>query len=409
MDSPRRQRSISLCQPHSTTPHLSRVGVPTRLPDALGCRPSTAGGRGATLSTFPLVPLTREPTCTQAIDPGISGSTLTPADTSRPSRSSGHSSDFPWSGSPWLAHGSPFHGNWFPNPTGLLLGAFGLPAHPMSHSPLPHPGTGPFPASHGPPTPLGRCAALATRLSLPRPLVPSSRVYTPPGRQQPCGAGPLDPLPSGDRFVRLARVAPFPPPSLSPVPRPRPIPLGCCAAPSHPSSRVYTPPGRQQPCGAGPQDPHPSGDRFVRLARVAPFPPFSPLPRPWPNPLACCAAPSHPSSRVSTPPGRQQPCGAGLLNPHPSGDRFVRLARVAPLPPPALSPVPPPMQKLSQAPKGAQFEPTRSEKSQNESSDVDSTKSEPRFEHRTRARTCPLPATVEANTQTAKRRQQGPG
>ena len=84
MDSPRRQGSISLCQPHSSTPHPSRVGVPTRLPDALGCRPSTAGGQGATLSTFPLVPLTREPTCTQAIDPGISRSTLTPADTSRP-------------------------------------------------------------------------------------------------------------------------------------------------------------------------------------------------------------------------------------------------------------------------------------------------------------------------------------
>ena len=71
MDSPCRQRSISLCQPHSTTPHPSRVGVPTRLPDALGCRPFTAGGQGATLSTFPLVPLTREPTCTQAIDPGV--------------------------------------------------------------------------------------------------------------------------------------------------------------------------------------------------------------------------------------------------------------------------------------------------------------------------------------------------
>ena len=70
MDSPRRQRSISLCQPHSTTPHPSRVGGPTRLPDALGCRPSTAGGQGATLSTFPLVPLTREPTCTQVFDPG---------------------------------------------------------------------------------------------------------------------------------------------------------------------------------------------------------------------------------------------------------------------------------------------------------------------------------------------------
>ena len=336
MDSPRRQRSISLCQPHSTTPHPSRAGVPTRVPDARGCRPSTTGGQGATLSTFPMVPLTRELTCTQAIDPGISRSTLIPADTSRPSRSSGHFPDFPCSGSPWLAHGSPLHGDW-------LLGAFRLPSHPMSHSPLPHPGTGPSPASHGLPTPSCRCAALATRPSPPRPLVPSSRVYTPPGRQQPCGAGLLDPVPSADRFVRLARVAPFPPPSLSPVPRPRPNPLGCCAAPSHPSSRVCTRPGRQQPCGAGPLDPHPSGDRFVRLARVAPFPPFSPVPRPQPDPLGCCAALLHPSSRVYTPPDSQQPCGAGPLDPHPSGDCFVHLARVAPLPPPPLTPVLPPM------------------------------------------------------------------
>ena len=219
MDSPRRQRSISLRQPHPTTPHPSRVGVPTRLPDALGCRPSTAGGQGATLSTFPFVPLTREPTCTQAIHLGISRSTLTPADTSRPSRSSGNFPDFPWSRFRWLAHGSPLHCDWFPNPTGLLLGAFGLPAHPMSHFPLPHPGTGLFPASHGLPSPPGRCAALATRPSPPRPLVPSSRVCTPPGRQQPCGAGPLDPHPSRDRFVHLARVAPFPP--FSSVPRPR--------------------------------------------------------------------------------------------------------------------------------------------------------------------------------------------
>ena len=273
MDSPRQQWSISLCQPHSTTPHPSRVGVPTPLPDALGCRPSTAGGQGATLSMFPLVPLTCEPTCTQASDPGISRSTLTSADTSRPSRSSVHFPDFLWSGSPWLAHGSPLHGDWFPNPTRLLLGAFGLPAHPMSHSPLPHPGTGPFPASRRLPTWSSHFAALATRPSPSRPLFPSSRLYNPPGRQQPCGAGTLDPPPSGDRFVRLARVAPFPPPPLPPVPHPRPSPLGCCAAPSYPSSRVYTPPGRQQPCGAGPLDPHPSRDRFLRLARVAPFPP----------------------------------------------------------------------------------------------------------------------------------------
>ena len=284
MDSPRRQRSISLCQPHSTTPHPSRVGVPTRILDALGCRPSTAGGQGATLSTFPLVPLTREPTCTQAIDPGISRSTLTPVDTSRPSRSSAHFPDFPWSGSPWLAHGPPLHGDWFPDSTRLLLGASGLSAHPMSHSPLPHPGTGPLQASRGLPTPSGGCAALATCSSRSRPLFPASRVYTPPGRQQPRGAGPLDPLASGDRFVRLARIAPFPPPPLSPVPRPRPNPLGCCAAPSNPSSRVWTTPSRQQPCGAGPLDPHQSGDRFVRLARVAPFPP--------PPLFPCAAAPA---------------------------------------------------------------------------------------------------------------------
>ena len=285
MDGPRRQRSISLYQPHSTTPHPSRVGVPTWLPDALGCPPSTAGGQGATLSTFPLVPLTHESTCTQAIEPAISRSTLTPADTSRPSRSSGHFPDFPWSGSPSLAHGSPLHGDWFPNPTGLLLGAVCLPSHPMSHSPMPHPVTGPFPASHHFPTPPGCCAALATRPSLSRPLFQSSRVYTPPGRQQPCGAGSLDPLSSGDRFVRLARAAPFPPPPLSPVPRPRPIPLGCCAAPSPPSSRVYSPLGRQQPCGAGPLDLHPSGDRFVRLARVAPLPPppLTPVPPHMPS------------------------------------------------------------------------------------------------------------------------------
>ena len=155
--------------------------------------------------------------------------------------------------------------------------------------------------------------------------------------------GPIDPLPSGDRFVRLARVAPFPPPSHSLVPRPRPNLLGCCAAPSHPSSSVFTPPGRQQPCGAGPPDPHPSGDRFVHLARVAPFPPFSAVPRPRSNPLGCCAGQSHPSSRFYTPPGRQQACGAGPLDPHPSGDRFVRLARVSPLPPPPLTPVLPPI------------------------------------------------------------------
>ena len=291
----------------STTFHHSpslRVGVPTRLPDALGYHPSTARGRGATLSTFPLIPLTREPTCTQALDLGISRSTSSPANTSRMSRSSGRFPDFPWSGSPWLVHCSRLHGNWFPYLTGLLLGAFGFPAHPMSHSHMPHPVTGPFPASRGLCTPPSCCAALATGHSLSRPLFPSSRVYTPPGRQQPCGAGPLDPLPSGDRFVRLPQVAPFSPPPLSQVPHPPPVPLGCCAAPSHPSSRVYTPPGRQQPCGTSPLDPHPVGDRFVRLAQVAPLPPLSPSlvpPGSRPSPLGPSCGSRHTPFSVPSP------------------------------------------------------------------------------------------------------------
>ena len=282
MDSPPRQRSISLCQPHSTTPHPLRVGVPTQLPDALECRPSTAGGRGATLSLFPLVALRRELTCTQAIDPGTSGSTLTPADTSQPSWSSGHFPDFPWPGSPWLANGSPLHGDWFPNPTGLLLGAFGLRSHPMSHSPMPHPVSGPFSESRGLPTPPGCCAA---------PSHPPSRVYTPSGRQQPCDAGPLHPHSSGDRFVRLTRVAPFLTPPLAPVPRPRPIspfprrpsPLGPSCGSSHtplsvpsrfPRILIFSS-GRLQPSGAGPSDPLGSWDRFACLALVVPFPPPS--------------------------------------------------------------------------------------------------------------------------------------
>ena len=341
MDSPRRQRRISLCQPHSTTPHPSRVGVPTRLPDALGCRPSTAGGQGATLCTFPLVPLTREPTCTQAIDPG---------DLKVNPQACGHLTAVPefraFSRLPGVRF--PMVGPWFTTPWRLVSQSHGAVAWRFrspcpSHVPFASSRHRPVPSVPWTPYPLGPvCGPSHTPFPAP-PLVPSSHVYNPPGRQQPCGAGPLDPLPPGDRFVRLAQVAPFPPPSLSPVPRPRPNPLGCCAAPSHPSSRVYTPPGRQQPCGAGPLDPHPSGDRFVRLARVAPFPTFSPVPRPRPNPLGCCAAPSHPSSRVYTRPGPKQPCGAGPLDPHPSGHRFVRLARVAPLPPPLLTPVPPPM------------------------------------------------------------------
>ena len=99
----------------------------------------------------------------------------------------------------------------FRNSTGLLLGAISLPSYPMPRSPSPHTVTGPMPASRGFLIPWGRC------------------------------------------------VTPVPHPCPSPVP------------PSHPSSRVYTPLGCQQPRGAGPQDPHPSGDRFVLLAWVAPI------------------------------------------------------------------------------------------------------------------------------------------
>ena len=121
----------------------------------------------------------REPTCTRANDPGTSGSTLVPVDTSRPSGSSGHFPAFPWQGSPWLAHGSPLHGDWFPDPTGLLLRAFCQLSlcfirHPeMSRSPLLHPVTGPIPSSRAFPFSRGCGAALATLFSPSRPLIRS--------------------------------------------------------------------------------------------------------------------------------------------------------------------------------------------------------------------------------------------
>ena len=282
MDRHRRQQSISLCQPHSTTPDPSQVGVPTWLPDALGCRPSAVSDQGATLSTFPQVRLTREPTCTQAIDPGTSGSTLRPADTSRPSRSSGHFPDFPWPGSTWLAHSSPLHGDWFSKPTGLLPGAFGLPSHPMfrvassCHRPNPHvlwffypPGLlcGPIP-----------------------PLIPCFYLTGPPATvwRGPTGSSSIrGPFRAPSTGRSLPAPAPFPyaasrhPPWLTPrFPR-LPDFLGPSCGPSHTPSSVLSPflcipfffPGCQLPSAAGPLDPHPSRDRFVCLALVAPFPP----------------------------------------------------------------------------------------------------------------------------------------
>ena len=183
----------------------------------------------------PRVPLTREPTCTRAIDPGASGSTLTPANTSRPSRSSGYFPDFPWSGFPWLAHGSPLHGDWFPNPTGLLFGVVCRPsALPFcalrpatSRSPLSLPATGPIPVSH-----------------------PASRVYTHRAASNPL-ARAHSPFRGPFRARGTGRSYPIPYSRARPVvsllfPLPGPIPV------SHSASRVYTPPGRQQPFGAGP-------------------------------------------------------------------------------------------------------------------------------------------------------------
>ena len=237
MDSRRRQRSISLSQPHSTTPHPSRVGVPTRLPDALGCRPSAAGGHGATLSTFPQVLLTREPTCTQAIDLGTSGSIFTPADTSRPSRSSGHFPDFPWSGSPWLAHASPPHGNWFRNPTGLLLSILRLPSPPGSR-----PRDVPLPCAtfRHPSRPIPRVPCLPSLLVLscvpsptpcsvssPSPFIPSLYPTGPPAT--------LWRVPTVSSSIRGTFLAPS---TGRPLPAPVPFPCATSHQPSRPPPRV---------------------------------------------------------------------------------------------------------------------------------------------------------------------------
>ena len=187
------------------------------------CRPSAAGGQGATLSTFPKVPLTREPTCTQAIDPGTSRWTLTPEDTSRPSRNSGHFSDCPWSGSPWLAHGSPLHGDWFPNPAGLLISILRLPSSPGSQ-----PRDVPFPCatSNHPSRPVPRVPRLPILLGLW--CSPSHMPFSVPSPSPfiPClyHSGPPATLwrgPTGSSFIR----GPFRAPSLGrSLPAPVPFP-----------------------------------------------------------------------------------------------------------------------------------------------------------------------------------------
>ena len=149
-------------------------------------------------------------------------------------------------------------------------------------------------------------------------------------RHQPVPSVPWTPYPVG----------PLCGPSHTPFSVPSPFPIIPCLYPTGPPATLWRGPTG---CSSirGPF-------RAPSTGRSLPTPPLSPVPRPRPNPLGCCAAPSHPSSRVYTPAGRQQTCGTGPLDPHPSGDRFVRLARVAPLRAPPLTPVRPPM--LSKSP-----------------------------------------------------------
>ena len=286
MDSRRRQRSISPSQPQSTTPDPSQFGVPTRLPDALGCRPSAAGGQGATLSTFPQVPLTREPTCTQAIDPGTSGSALTPADTSRPCRSSGYFPNFPWPGSPWLAHGSPLRGDWFPNPTGLLLSILRLPSFPGSQPcdvPFPcatsrHP-SWPIPRASGLPILLGLlCAPGHTLFSVPSPS-PFLLCFYPTGPPATLWRGP-----TGSSSIR----GPFRAPSTGcSLPAPVPVP---CAMSRHPSR------------------PPPRAPRLPILLWLLCGPSHTPFSVPSPFPIISCSYPNGPPATL-----RRGPTGSSSI------------------------------------------------------------------------------------------------
>ena len=152
MDSPRRQRSIPFCQPHSTTPHTSRAGVPTRLPDALGCRPSTAGGQGATLSTFPLVPLTRN---LRVLRPLTRGSQGQPSPLRTP-------------------HGHPGVQGIFPTSRGQVPHGW-----PMVHLPM----------ATGFPIPWGCCLALWASLPFPCP-IPRCLIPAPARSQRPMDSLP---------------------------------------------------------------------------------------------------------------------------------------------------------------------------------------------------------------------------
>ena len=285
MDIPRQKGSISRCQPHSTTPHCSRDAIPTRLLGVPGCRPRLE----ARWRPFPRSPRSRSRVNLRVLRPLTRGPQGQPSPLRTPHGRPGIQGIFPTSrgqaphGWPMVHH---FMGTGFRNLRGCCL-ALSVPHPgpcpvPLCHIPSPAPSMRPevsypcglscgpisslipclyptrlpatlwrgptgsssiwgpfqapstgcslpapalfpfaasvthlglFPASCGFPVSLGRCLALGTRPSLSRPRFPASRVYTLPGRRQPFGAGPLDPHSSGDHFVCLTLVAPFPPPS----------------------------------------------------------------------------------------------------------------------------------------------------------------------------------------------------
>ena len=80
-------------------------------------------------------------------------------------------------------------------------------------------------------------------------------------------------------------------PAMSHSPLRHPV-TGTVPAPQ-PSSRAYTPPGRKQPSGAGSLDPHLSGDRFVLPARVAPIRSPCFFLHPFPDPKGLLCGPCH--------------------------------------------------------------------------------------------------------------------
>ena len=210
MDSRRRQRSISLSQPHSTT------SIPHGLEYQLGSRMHWGVVHPrleATGQPFPRSFRSRSRLNLRVLRPLTRGPQSQPSPLRTP------------------------HGR--PGVQGIFLTSCVQAPHgwPMVHHSM----------VTGFPIPRGCCLALLVSHPIPCPL-PLCHIPSPAKSERPVVSR------SHGAVVRLV-----PHPYLRPVP------------PSHPSSRVYTPPGRQRPSGASPRDPHPSKDRFVLLARVAPI------------------------------------------------------------------------------------------------------------------------------------------